>query len=295
MSEDIAAELLFCEFRSNLTRTTSHDWHVQPYCQRSAAFPHWAAAFGLGRHITLRLWPSSSKPFKHTTRFPVLSTRVPQLPIGEHRALNTLKPMEQNAQHAAPAGLRHENSAHEGTRAFDLVKDLVLEVFGFPLTLPSSLAQHPAPRAGQLYLKRYNLDARISQTIQNRSRFQTTATLLADFIFISDKRGGCNPCLKISRRIFPEISHSRINTGDFNARKTSENIVAGRTLPAPPHNFHTLFTIRARRGAVRLMRHWRPFRSSASANQPRRSFSAGTLVRYGFMSRIGVPSSMSTP
>jgi hypothetical protein len=31
MSEDIAAELLFCEFRSNLTRTTSHDWHVQPF------------------------------------------------------------------------------------------------------------------------------------------------------------------------------------------------------------------------------------------------------------------------
>src|SRR5271165_2322066 len=78
MSEDIAAELLFCEFRSNLTRTTSHDWHVQPYCQRSAAFPHWAAAFGSGRHITLRFWPSSSKPFKHTTLFLVLSTRVPQ-------------------------------------------------------------------------------------------------------------------------------------------------------------------------------------------------------------------------
>ena len=23
--------MLFCEFRSNLTRTTSHDWHVQPF------------------------------------------------------------------------------------------------------------------------------------------------------------------------------------------------------------------------------------------------------------------------
>ena len=45
---------------------------------------------------------------------------------------------------------------------------------------------------------------------------------------------------------------------------------------------------------------WRshPFcfrRASASATQPRRSFSAGTPDRYGLMSRSGVPSSMSTP
>jgi len=42
------------------------------------ASPHWAAAFGSGRRITVRFWPSSSKPFKHTTQFSVLSTRVPQ-------------------------------------------------------------------------------------------------------------------------------------------------------------------------------------------------------------------------
>src|ERR1700758_1820087 len=93
MSEDIAAELLFCEFRSNLTRTTSHDWHVQPYCQRSAASPHWAAAFGLGRHITKRFWPSSSKPFKHTTQFSVLSTRVPHWLTGEHRTQTRSMPL----------------------------------------------------------------------------------------------------------------------------------------------------------------------------------------------------------
>ena len=34
---------------------------------------------------------------------------------------------------------------------------------------------------------------------------------------------------------------------------------------------------------------------SASASHPRRSFSAGTLDRYGLMSSTGVPSSMSTP
>jgi hypothetical protein len=31
MPEGIMAELLFCEFRLNLTQTTSHDWHVQPF------------------------------------------------------------------------------------------------------------------------------------------------------------------------------------------------------------------------------------------------------------------------
>src|SRR5579872_524202 len=36
-------------------------------------------------------------------------------------------------------------------------------------------------------------------------------------------------------------------------------------------------------------------RASASASHPRRSRSGGTLDRYGLMSRIGVPSSMSTP
>ena len=35
--------------------------------------------------------------------------------------------------------------------------------------------------------------------------------------------------------------------------------------------------------------------ASASASQPRRSRSGGTLDRYGLRSRIGVPSSMSTP
>ena len=36
-------------------------------------------------------------------------------------------------------------------------------------------------------------------------------------------------------------------------------------------------------------------RSSASSSHPRRNASAGMLDRYGLMSRIGVPSSMSTP
>jgi hypothetical protein len=57
-------------------------------------------------------------------------------------------------------------SAHEGTRAFKLIKDLVLEVFGFPLTLPSNLAQHPAPWPGQLNKKRYLLDAKLARTTQ---------------------------------------------------------------------------------------------------------------------------------
>lgn len=35
--------------------------------------------------------------------------------------------------------------------------------------------------------------------------------------------------------------------------------------------------------------------TSASASQPRRSFSEGTFDRYGLISRIGVPSSVSTP
>ena len=36
-------------------------------------------------------------------------------------------------------------------------------------------------------------------------------------------------------------------------------------------------------------------RTSASASHPRRNFSTGTLDKYGFRSRMGVPSSMSTP
>src|SRR6266568_3324805 len=44
-----------------------------------------------------------------------------------------------------------------------------------------------------------------------------------------------------------------------------------------------------------LPQHHHFCRASASASQPRRSFSSGILDKYGLISRIGVPSSMSTP
>ena len=140
MSEDIAAELLFCEFRSNLTRTTSHDWHVQPYCQRSAASPHWAAAFGLGRHITLRFWPPSSKPFKHTTRFSVLSTREPQWLRGAPDAKRAI------CRSGLPwAQIFQRTKAPERS---NFVKDLVLEVFGFPTNPAEQLGPASSPMGG---------------------------------------------------------------------------------------------------------------------------------------------------
>jgi len=68
----------------------------------------------------LRFEPSSSKPFKHTTRFPVLSTREPYSLPREHR-------------HSTPQNLRSKTrnmplwiclsttfSAHKGTRAYQL-------------------------------------------------------------------------------------------------------------------------------------------------------------------------------
>jgi hypothetical protein len=75
-------------------------------------------------------------------------------------------------------------SAHKGTRAFELIKDLVLEVFGFPLTLLSTLAQHPAPWPGQLLRSASCLTPVLDRRIQNHTRSLATATLLADFIFI---------------------------------------------------------------------------------------------------------------
>jgi hypothetical protein len=75
-------------------------------------------------------------------------------------------------------------SAHKGTRAFELIKDLVLEVFGFPLTLLSTLAQHPAPWPGQLLRSATCLTPALDRRIQNHMRSLATATLLADFIFI---------------------------------------------------------------------------------------------------------------
>jgi len=167
--------LLFCEFRSNLTRTTSHDWHVQPYCQRSDSRPALGGAFGFGRHEScdpsrrprnlsniLRVFPCCQpmNQIRHqgapaNAAFGTwhLALGLCLWPTAKGQMLSAKPRQRRSKRTACPLwrGLSLAFSAHKGTRAFKFVKDLVLEVFGFPLTLPSSLAQHPAPWPGQLF------------------------------------------------------------------------------------------------------------------------------------------------
>ena len=125
------------------------------------------AALGI-LHLVFCLWP--------TAKSQMLSAKPRQ-----RRSKRTACPLWH--------GLSLAFSARKGTRAFKFVKDLVLEVFGFPLTLPGTLAQHPAPWPGQLNSKRLLLDASFNRTIQNATRSLATATPLADLFFIPNISG----------------------------------------------------------------------------------------------------------
>jgi hypothetical protein len=63
-------------------------------------------------------------------------------------------------------------SAHESTGAFNIVKDLVLEVLRFPLTCQETLSLTSSPVAGAATMKLYVLDAGFSCRTQNFSRIR---------------------------------------------------------------------------------------------------------------------------
>ena len=76
-----------------------------------------------------------------------------------------------NAQHAAPVGLVTIFSA-QSTRAFEFIKDLVLEVPRFPLTCRRTLSPTSSPVARAATTKLYVLDAGFFCRTQNRSRIR---------------------------------------------------------------------------------------------------------------------------
>jgi|SRR5208283_5421233 len=67
---------LSCEIASDLCpNPLSHDWHVQPSCQRPNRTPPERRAFSPSELAQVRIRPSS-KPYKHTVRRKTLSIRA---------------------------------------------------------------------------------------------------------------------------------------------------------------------------------------------------------------------------
>jgi len=98
-----------------------------------------------------------------------------------------------NAQHAAPVGLVTIFSA-QSTRAFEFMKDLVLEVPRFPLTCRRTLSPTSSPVARAATTKLYVLDAGFfcgdSKPIPHP---QATVMPLADIFVIADEDASHNP------------------------------------------------------------------------------------------------------
>jgi len=187
--------LLFCEFRSNLTRTTSHDWHVQPFVKD----PRETRTGRPPRIVTtriLRFEPSSSKPFKHTTQFPVLSTRVSQWIPGEHRTQ-----IRGNVR-SRFAFLTH--FAHKALESGNSLKILFWRFCDSARPCRGSLSPTSSPVAGAAILKRYLLDAQRDRKFQNRSALQQRQQrFLADSLFISNRGGRRKGRLATLARISP--------------------------------------------------------------------------------------------
>ena len=64
---------LTCEIARILPESLSHDWHVQPSCQRPNRTPPERREFSPGELARMRI-RLSSKPYKHTVRRKILST-----------------------------------------------------------------------------------------------------------------------------------------------------------------------------------------------------------------------------
>jgi len=130
------------------------------YLSKIRANPHWAAAFGYSGQRHVCLGPSSSKPFKHTTRFFALSTRISlrqrRAPrstfIGSQRVICRCSFLFQAGTKRSLQAPRHE-SAHKGTGAFNLIKELLLEVLRYPLTCRRTLSPTSSPVAGAATLR----------------------------------------------------------------------------------------------------------------------------------------------
>src|SRR5579863_5102890 len=118
---------LSCEIVSDLCPNPfSHDWHVQPSCQRPNRLPPERREFSPGEHTRMRI-RLSSKPYKHTRVRETLSTQA------SHR-ISTCFPQEELGaadRRAEPQGLKPVVGAASAAR---------LEVAPFPVQARSERA-----------------------------------------------------------------------------------------------------------------------------------------------------------
>ena len=163
--------------------------------------------------------PSSSKPFKHTTRFSVLSTQLPNSRTGSTGLY--LHENREQTRNMPPQLTFSRESAHESTGAFNIVKDPVLEVLRFPLTCQDTLFLTFQPRGRGSFYEALRLRCRL--LLQDSKLFphpQATIMPLADSSFITNLAPKRNFRLQIRRTDSRRSDANRINTGDLSTRKS---------------------------------------------------------------------------
>ena len=110
---------LSCEIVSDLCPNPfSHDWHVQPNCQRPNRTPPERRAFSPAGDTQVRLRPSS-KPYKHTVLRQTLSTQASHnistgFPHRENSGGPTRSDIKMQQWKSGPSGPRQDSTSLVG-------------------------------------------------------------------------------------------------------------------------------------------------------------------------------------
>jgi hypothetical protein len=192
----------------NLTQTSSHDWHVQLFVKDPlqvrtgrplrimTAHNLTVLSVVLETFQTYYAFSRAVNPILRSTgrlrRFRTWRLALSIWPTAKCQML-TADLAEQTRNMPLRPALSTKVSAHKGTRAFEIVKDLVLEVPRFPLTCRRTLSSTSSPVAGAATTELYCLGCQLLLQDSKHLHPLATTTPLADFSFITEQNRLRNP------------------------------------------------------------------------------------------------------
>ena len=144
--------MLFCEFRLNLTQTSSHDWHVQLFVKDPLQIRTGRPLRIMTAH-NLAVLSVVLETFQTYYAFSRAVNPRTSKGIREHRALKT----QSKRATCRSSWLCGRFPRAKALERLNLVKDLVLEVPRFPLTCRRTLSSTSSPVAGAATTERHYL------------------------------------------------------------------------------------------------------------------------------------------
>lgn len=169
--------MLFCEFRLNLTQTSSHDWHVQLFVKDPLQVRTGRPLRIMTAH-NLAVLSVVLETFQTYYAFSRAVNPSISIDTGEHRALKRAT--------CRSSWLCGRFPRAKALERLNLVKDLVLEVPRFPLTCRRTLSSTSSPVAGAATTELYCLRCQLLLQDSKHLHPLATTTPLADLIIIAD-------------------------------------------------------------------------------------------------------------